>query len=113
MANPGGLKSLAKKRKIASAYSSIISKKKLLKGRDLFFFENYAKLIFSANQIPKSPEDTDAFFRRWEIINFPNQFLQNADKKIMKKLTISEELSGFLNFAINGLKRLLLQEGEL
>jgi putative DNA primase/helicase len=77
------------------------------KFKDEFFFTNYAKLIFSANQIPKSPEDTDAFFRRWIIIVFPNQFLDNADKNLLNKLTTPEELSGFLNFAIEGLKRLL------
>ncbi len=81
------------------------------KFRDQFFFENYAKMIFSANQIPKSPEDTDAFFRRWIIILFPNQFLKNADKHLFKKLSTPEELSGFLNFAIEGLKR-LLEKGD-
>lgn len=77
------------------------------KFRDQFFFENYAKLIFSANQIPKSPEDSDAFFRRWIIINFPNQFFKTADKHLIKKLTTTEEMSGLLNFAIEGLKRLI------
>lgn len=78
------------------------------KFKDEFFFENYAKMIFSANQIPKSPEDTTAFFRRWIIINFPNQFMgKKADKKLLKKISTSEELSGFLNFAIVGLKRIL------
>lgn len=77
------------------------------KFKDEFHFENYAKLIFSANQIPKSPEDTDAFFRRWIIINFPNQFIENADKHLSKKLTTPEELSGFLNFSLEGLKRIL------
>lgn len=81
------------------------------KFRDQFFFENYAKMIFSANQIPKSPEDTDAFFRRWIIILFPNQFLKNADKNLFKKISTPEELSGFLNFAIEGLKR-LLEKGD-
>lgn len=78
------------------------------KFRDKFFFTNYSKQIFSANQVPKSPEDSDAFFRRWLIINFPNQFLNSKAKKgILRELTTKEELSGFLNFAIEGLKRLL------
>lgn len=78
------------------------------KFQDQFFFTNYAKLIFSCNQIPASPDDSDAFFRRWIIINFPNQFLNDkADKKLLTKLTIPEELSGLLNFAIEGLKRLV------
>ncbi len=81
------------------------------KFKDQFFFTNHAKQMFSCNQIPRSPDDSDAFFRRWIIINFPNQFLNNADKNILKKLTTPEELSGFLNFAIDGL-RILLQQGD-
>ena len=80
------------------------------KFKDNFTFVNYAKMIFSCNQIPRSPDDSDAFFRRWVIINFPNQFLQGkADKGLIKKITTPEELSGLLNFAIDGLKRLLAQ----
>lgn len=80
------------------------------KFKDEFFFENYAKMIFSANQIPKSPENTDAFFRRWIIVNFPNQFLgKNADKSLIKNLTTPQELSGLLNLAIEGLKNILSQ----
>lgn len=78
------------------------------KFKDKFFFTNYAKQIFSANQVPQSPDDSDAFFRRWIILNFPNQFLNSkADKTLLSKLTTPQELSGFLNFAIEGLKRLL------
>lgn len=81
------------------------------KFRNRFSFLNYAKQIYSCNQIPRSPDDTDAFFRRWVIINFPNQFKGKADdKQLIKKLTTDEELSGFLNFAIEGLRRLLEHE---
>lgn len=78
------------------------------KFKDPIFFSNYAKMIFSCNQIPRSPDDSDAFFRRWIIINFPNQFIgDKADKNKIQKLTSTEELSGFLNFALEGLIRLL------
>lgn len=91
---------------------------KMLTGRDLiaaerkfqqgFTFENYAKLLFSANKVPEAYDDTQAFFRRWIIIVFPNQFVNDkADPYILKKLTTPEELSGLLNLAIEGLKRLL------
>lgn len=78
------------------------------KFKDKFFFTNFAKQIFSANQVPISPDDTDAFFRRWVIIIFPNQFVKDkADKRLLSKLTTPEELSGFFNFALTGLKRLI------
>jgi len=75
----------------------------------MFTFENYAKLIFSANRIPMvDKDDSMAFFRRWLIINFPNTFNGvSADKNLLDKLTTPEELSGLLNLAIRGLKRLM------
>lgn len=77
------------------------------KFKNSFRFENYAKMLFSANQLSKTPEDTDAFFRRWIIINFPNEFNEKqSDKNLIKKLTTEKELSGFFNKAIFGLKRL-------
>jgi len=90
---------------------------KMLTGGDLlqaekkfknpFGFINYATLIFSANRVPRTEDDTDAFFRRWIIINFPNKFDDvTADEKILEKLTTPEELSGFFNKALEGLKRL-------
>jgi putative DNA primase/helicase len=84
------------------------------KFQNAFTFENYAKLIFSCNKIPLSPDDTDAFFRRWFITTFPNQFLgDRADPAILGKLTTSEELSGILNWALEGLRRLRAQRWQL
>ena len=78
------------------------------KFKDEFQFVNYAKQIFSANQVPKSMDDSDAFFRRWLPITFGKQFLEGkADVDMLKKITTPEELSGLLNWAIAGLKRLL------
>jgi len=80
------------------------------KFKDGFVFDNYAKLIFSCNQIPPAFDETYAFYRRWVIINFPNVFEgDRADKHLLKKLTTKEELSGLFNFAIEGLRRLLEQ----
>ncbi len=78
------------------------------KYRDPFNFVNYAKLIFSANRLPETKDDTDAYFRRWVFINFPNRFEGAAcDPNLLEKLTTDEEMSGLLNFALEGLKRLL------
>jgi len=73
-------------------------------------FRNYAKLIFSTNMIPKSPDETDAFFRRWILINFPNKFEGDTDDTLLlKKITTPEELSGIFNWALIGLRRLLVR----
>ncbi len=41
-------------------------------------FENYAKLIFSANELPIVFDQTKAFWRRWLVIDFQNKFEQNS-----------------------------------
>jgi putative DNA primase/helicase len=78
------------------------------KFKDRFSFNNTARLIFSTNKPPKVEEDTLAFWRRWIFINLPNKFEgSKADKRLFQKLTKKEELSGLLNIALDGLKRLL------
>jgi P4 family phage/plasmid primase-like protien len=79
------------------------------KFRDDFNFVNYAKMIFSANQVPRSAvDDSDAFYRRWVIYNFPNKFEgEKADLTIIDKVSTQEELSGLLNLALKALEELL------
>jgi len=78
---------------------------------DLFMFQNTAKLLFSTNTIPITHDSTEAFFARWLIIDFPNKFSDDGprkpNKKLLEELTTEEELSGFLNLALQGLQRLL------
>ncbi len=77
-----------------------------------FTFRNYAKTIFSANEIPESHDKTDAFYRRIRIFHFDKKF-QNGkeDPNLIKQLTTSEELSGLLNLALIGLKQLIDEGG--
>jgi putative DNA primase/helicase len=78
------------------------------KFRDRIRFVNFAKLVFSTNRPPKVyNEDSFAFWRRWVIIDFPNQFTDNADKHLLAKLTTGSEMAGLLNLALEGLQRLL------
>jgi len=80
------------------------------KHRAAFKFVNYAKLLFSANEIPQTQDKTGAFYRRWIVVAFPNKFEDaNCDPAILDKLITPEELSGFLNLALEGLHRLLAQ----
>ena len=73
-----------------------------------FTFRNYAKLIFSANEIPESDDKSVAFYRRW----FDKIFQKGAeDTKLIKKLTTPEELSGLLNLALIGLKQFIDEGG--
>ena len=72
-----------------------------------FEFQNYAKLIFSANEIPQSEDKSYAYFRRWIILFFENVFEgDNNDTKLIEKLTTDEELSGLLNLSLIALRQL-------
>jgi putative DNA primase/helicase len=71
-----------------------------------FSFKNMAKLLFSANALPKTKVYDDAFYNRWIIIPFKNSMLGKEDPKLTEKLTSPEELSGIINLAQVGLKRL-------
>jgi len=95
---------------------------KMLTGGDLIYaerkfkghfpFVNYAKLIFSCNKIPETKDDTTAFYRRWIIINFPHKFEgENDDPNVLDKIITEDELSGLLNWALEGLDR-VLQNGR-
>lgn len=78
------------------------------KNQDGFDFDNYAKFFFAANKLPKSPDDTDAFFRRWFIIPFEKYFdEQHRDPDKKHKISTPSELSGILNEALKRLKPLL------
>ena len=92
------------------------------KFRSPIFFINYAKFLFSCNEIPYTKDMTPAFMNRWVILEFPYTFLTEseaklekesdlrikiADGSIMEKLTSKEEMSGLLNWALDGLQRLL------
>jgi putative DNA primase/helicase len=87
------------------------------KNQDPFDFLNHAKLIFSANQVPESWDSSTAFYRRFRIIDFPNQFTPEDKNylprdQLLEKLTSEKEKSGILNIALEGLKRLRSQ-GQL
>ncbi len=81
------------------------------KFRDPFWFHPTARLVFSANQVPYSPDRGYAFYRRLILVPFLNQFVGNkADRDLIGKMTQPDELSGLLNRALKGLKRLFDQE---
>jgi putative DNA primase/helicase len=73
-------------------------------------FTNYAKMIFAMNKVPISKDVTSAFFRRLIFINFPNKFEgDKMDPNKLKKISTPEEMSGFLNWALEGLLRIIEQ----
>jgi putative DNA primase/helicase len=77
-----------------------------------FSFRNHAKLIFSANRIPDSDDTSHAYYKRWLILAFEVTFTEgNKDTGLIHKLTTRDELSGFLNLALVGLRQLEKEGG--
>ncbi len=74
-----------------------------------FTMENYAKLLFSTNELPKETENTDGFFRRWLIVPFDVTIPEAEQDKELAATIMSKELSGVLNWVLQGLDRLLHQ----
>ncbi len=74
-----------------------------------FKMTTYAKLIFNCNELPKEVEQSNAFFRRFLIVPFEETIPPaEQDKELYKKIT-NNELSGVLNWVLEGLDRLLKQ----
>lgn len=81
------------------------------KFKDPFTFLNYARMLFSANTIPRSSDTTFAFYERWIILPFERVFDANnpdTDPDLREKLATPEELSGIFNKALKGLQTLYL-----
>lgn len=78
------------------------------KNHDPFSFKNYAKLTFSCNQLPKTPDTTLAFYKRFIVLVTGKPIPQDKqDPELIYNLTTDEELSGIFNWAYEGLKRAL------
>jgi len=80
------------------------------KGKDPFEFNNYGKLIFSANEMPRINDRTDGLISRLIIIPFNAKFTAqdpDFDPFIKDKLLTDRAMSYLLNLGLNGLKRVL------
>lgn len=80
------------------------------KGEEPFDFTNYAKLIFSANNVPRTKDPTGAVLKRLLIVPFNAKFTPNDpdyDPFIGTKLQEQQQIEYFIRIGIEGLKRVL------
>jgi len=80
------------------------------KGQDPFDFNNYAKFLFSANDIPRIKDKTGAVLRRLIIIPFNATFSKNDpdyDPYIKYKLRDDSVMEYLIVLGLKGLKRVL------
>lgn len=98
---------------------------KKLTGQDVIGFEyknknpfediNYAKILIATNNLPTTTDKTVGFYRRWLIIDFPNQFDEKKD--ILSEIP-EEEYQSLALKCVHKLKKLLktkkfTKEGEI
>ena len=80
------------------------------KNANPFDFNNYAKFLFSANNIPRMKDKTGAILDRMIIVPFNAEFKEtdeDYDPYIKYKLLTPEVMSYLINIGIKGLKRVL------
>lgn len=86
-------------------------------------FTNSCKFIFGANDLPMSYDISSGFWQRWLLISLPYTFIYKKDMEklpedekhkykeriddIVDRIVSPEELSGFLNWVLGGLHKLL------
>jgi len=73
-----------------------------------FEFVPFVKLVFSANQSPRSDDSSQGFFRRWQVVPFSRTFEDGAPDTLSRdeldrRLRDPVELSGVLNKALRAL----------
>lgn len=80
------------------------------KGRDPFDFNNYSKLLFSANNIPRIKDKSGAVIDRLIIVPFDGKFTVNDpdfDPYIKYKLRSDSSIEYLIKIGLEGLKRVL------
>jgi putative DNA primase/helicase len=72
-----------------------------------FSFKPFVRLLFSANEIPQSADQTDAYLDRWLVNLFPNTFELNDS--YLESMATHEEISGLFNSAMAAYNKVLKQ----
>ncbi|MFR4964024.1 MAG: phage/plasmid primase, P4 family [Streptococcus sp.] len=84
------------------------------KGQDPFEFNPFIKLLFSANDIPRMKDKTGAVLRRLVIIPFNATFGKDDpdyDPFIKYKLIQKESIEYLIRVGVEGLKRVIINDG--
>lgn len=75
-----------------------------------FIMRDYAKSMYNCNVLPKEVEQTEAYFRRFLLIPFTYTVPEERRDPDLANKIISTELSGILNWMLEGLNRVLKQK---
>jgi putative DNA primase/helicase len=72
-----------------------------------FTLYNKARFIINSNSLPKVTEQTEAYFRRWQIINFDVIIPESDRDPDLANKIIKTELPGVFNWILIGLDRII------
>jgi P4 family phage/plasmid primase-like protien len=76
------------------------------KGKDAFEFINVARLIYSAQEMPRTSDTTLAWYDRWFFVKFSRTFETSGTKKHEMQENMRQEFPGIFNWMVRGLQRL-------
>lgn len=85
-----------------------ISMKTLYK--DVITTNEYAKMIFCLNELPKTNDISNGFYRRFLIAPFNVQIPKSKIAPELSRKIISQELPGIMNWVLEGRKRLVVNK---
>ena len=73
-----------------------------------FHFTPVSRLMFSANQLPKSSDKSEGWYSRWKFVEFPKRFPTDPQfkRQLLDKMGSGPGLSALLYWAVEGLQRL-------
>lgn len=75
--------------------------------KDVTTLTDYAKMIFCLNELPKTNDTSNGFYRRFLIAPLKVQIPKNKINPNLAKDIISHELPGIMNWVLEGRKRLV------
>lgn len=75
--------------------------------KDVTTLTDYAKMMFCLNELPKTNDTSNGFYRRFLIAPFNVQIPKNRINPNLAKDIISHELPGIMNWVLKGRERLV------
>ena len=70
--------------------------------QDPFVFKPRVKMLLSSNHMPQSHDRSEGFLRRWDVLEFSRK-IPDEEVNLRLKEQLQQELSGILNWALDGL----------
>ncbi len=75
--------------------------------QDVTSTSDYAKMLFSLNELPRTNDLTNGYFRRLMIVPFKVQIPKREINPNLAKEIIADELPGIMNWVLEGYTRLM------